>query len=66
MQEIWRKVWLWFNDPDRPDPVVPRLWHGPATKLSKELEEHGIDPSKYGIDPARVAKFQRFKNAVKR
>ena len=59
------KLIYWFRTPkDRPDPVLPRLWHGPATPVPKGFKIPAADLAKYGIDPAHVAKFKTFSNAV--
>lgn len=43
----------------------PPLWRGPDVDVPREIQERGIDPKKYGIDPSRVAKFQVFTNEAK-
>lgn len=61
---IFKKLiaWLWAPD-DRPDPVLPRLWQGPATPVPKGYSIPAEELAKLGIDPTRVAKFQSFHDA---
>lgn len=43
-------------------PFIPRVWRGPATPVPANVRKEGISLARYGIDPAKVAKFQAFKN----
>lgn len=60
------KFWKWISRfktrKDRPDPVLPRLWHGPSTALPEDFKIPAADLPTYGIDPARVRKFLQFRN----
>lgn len=54
------------HEAKRMDPVVPRMWHGPATNVPEEVLKHGIDPRAYGIDTRHALKFETFSNEVDR